>query len=283
MSNTVKLKIILVLIITGFCVPGCCQVTKLSSYETKIIAKGISVYHLNSGPLFSDSQNVLIARLKARAMRKYKLEIAWSDSALKKTSRFGEDAGALVALNGSFFDVEKGGSVAYLESEGKVISRNRNYREKWAKTDSLLNGAIVLNNVGRIRIEKAKNELFYEKSDQERAVLVSGPVLLIDGKKVPMENSAFVHKRHPRTCLCETSDKSLLFIAIDGRNEKALGMNLEEAQQFLLQIDCKNAINLDGGGSTTLWVNDGNKKEILNNPSDKEGERPVSNIILIRK
>jgi exopolysaccharide biosynthesis protein len=110
--------------------------------------------------------------------------------------------------------------------------------------------------------------------------LFSGPVLLIDGQKVPLENSVFVHERHPRSCLCETSDNSILFVAIDGRNENAMGMNLEKTQQFLLKLDCKNAINLDGGGSTTLWVNDGKIMGILNNPSDKEGERPVSNIIL---
>ena len=277
------LIIVLLLIISGINIPCFSQGTGLASYKSQVISKGITMYHLNSGPFFSDKQNVLVVRLDSRALRKYKPGIAWSDSALKKTSRFAEDTRAIVALNGSFFDVEKGGSVAYLESDGKVIARNRNSGEKWAKTDSLLNGAIVLNNSGRLKIEAAKSEQFYEQSNQERAVLVSGPVLLIDGQKVPLENSAFVHKRHPRSCLCETSDKSILFVAIDGRNENALGMNLEETQQFLLKLNCKNAINLDGGGSTTLWVDSGKIKGILNNPSDKEGERPVSNIIFIRK
>jgi exopolysaccharide biosynthesis protein len=277
------LIIVLLLLFSGINIPCFSQETDLASYKSQVISKGIAVYHLNSGPFFSAKQNVLVVRADSRALRKYKAGIAWSDSALKKTSRFAEDTRAIVALNGSFFDVEKGGSVAYLESDGKVIARNRNSGEKWAKTDSLLNGAIVLTNSGRLKIEAAKSEQFYEQSDQERAVLVSGPVLLIDGQKVPLENSAFVHKRHPRSCLCETSDKSILFVAIDGRNENALGMNLEETQLFLLKLNCKNAINLDGGGSTTLWIDNGKIKGILNNPSDKEGERPVSNIILIKK
>ena len=284
--NLLKIKgliIVLLIIFTGINIPCFSQGTDLSTYKSQIISKGITVYHLKSGPLFADKQNVLVVRINSRALRKYKPGIAWSDSTLKKTSRFAEDTRAIVALNGSFFDVEKGGSVAYLESDGKIIARNRSSGEKWAKTDSLLNGAIVLNNSGRLKIEAAKSEQFYEQSNQESAVLVSGPVLLIDGQKVLLENSAFVHKRHPRSCLCETSDKSILFVAIDGRNENALGMNLEETQQFLQKLNCKNAINLDGGGSTTLWVNDGKTKGILNNPSDKEGERPVSNIILIKK
>jgi len=55
-------------------------------------------------------------------------------------------------------------------------------------------------------------------------------------------------------------------------------MNLKEAQNFLLAIGCVDAINLDGGGSTTLWIKG---EGIINNPSDLFGERPVSNAILI--
>jgi len=284
--KTLNMKIlifVLLLIISGINSKCFSQVNVLESYKSQVISKGIKVYHLNEGPFFSDKQNVVIARLDARFIRKYRLGIAWSDSTLKRTSRFAEDNRAIIALNGSFFDVEKGGSVAYLEAGGKVFARNRSPKEKWAKTDSLLNGAIVINKAGRLKIEEAKSEQFYEQSNREKAVLISGPVLLIDGQKVHLENSAFVHKKHPRSCLCEATDKSILFVAIDGRSENALGMNLEETQQFLLNLSCKNAINLDGGGSTTLWVNDGKIKGILNHPSDKEGERPVSNIILINK
>jgi exopolysaccharide biosynthesis protein len=251
--------------------------------QSQLNSPGINIYHLNSGHYFSDKQNVLVVKLEDSSIDDYILDIAWSDTVLMKTSRFAKDANAIIALNGSFFDVEKGGSVAYLESDGQVISRNRNPTEKWAKTDSLLNGAIVLDTSGHLKIEAAKSELFYEQSHSEKAVLFSGPILLVAGEKVKLENSAFVHKRHPRSCLCITDDNSILFIAIDGRNENALGLSLEETQRLLLSLDCKNAINLDGGGSTTLWANDGKMESILNNPSDKEGERPVSNIILIRK
>ena len=262
---------------------GICQVIDLTKYQSPFNAEGIAIYHLNSDSLFTDKQNVVVAELKSEAFSKYKLQIAYSDSALKQTSRFGEDAKALVALNGSFFDVEKGGSVAYLESDGKIIARNRNSKAKWGKTDSLMNGAIILDYAGNLKIEIAKPASFYEHSNQEKTVLVSGPILLVDGEIWPLENSGFVTKRHPRSCLCETNGNSILLIAIDGRSGVALGMNLKELQRFLLRLNCRDAINLDGGGSTTLWVNDGNEKRILNIPSDKAGERPVANIILIKK
>lgn len=57
-------------------------------------------------------------------------------------------------------------------------------------------------------------------------------------------------------------------------------MNLFEAQQFLLSIGCIDAINLDGGGSTTMWTN---SRGVVNYPNDGGEERPVSNVLLIIK
>ena len=87
----------------------------------------------------------------------------------------------------------------------------------------------------------------------------------------------FINSQHPRTCLC-ISKKSIVFITIDGRKKEAEGMNLIEAQKFLLKIGCIDAINLDGGGSTTMWTKN---KGVVNFPSDELGERPVSNALLI--
>ena len=241
----------------------------------------ITIYRLNADSLVQEKQNIVVAECKKEALRQHKISIAFSDSALHKTSTFGENAKAQVAINGGFFDVEKGGSVAYLESDGKIIARTRNSKEKWAKTDSLLNGAVVIDLRGNLKIERAKSVGFYAQSKQEKAVMVAGPILLVEGKIMQLANSDFVKKRHPRSCLCETTDQSILFIVIDGRSEAANGMNLYELQRFLIKLKCKDAINLDGGGSTTLWINDGTEKRILNHPSDKMGERPVSNIIYI--
>ena len=68
-------------------------------------------------------------------------------------------------------------------------------------------------------------------------------------------------------------------ITVDGRSEDAAGMSLYELQAFLQTKDCLEAINLDGGGSTTMWVKD---KGVVNHPSDKTGERKVANVIIIK-
>lgn len=282
MERNNKIFTLIIITIFGVVLSCKCQTISLSKYQVPFSAKGILLYRLNSDTLFGEKQNVIVAEIKRKALRKNKLVIAYADSSLKQTSKFAEENNAVVALNGGFFNVEKGGSVAYLESHGKVIARKKSPKEKWAKTDSLLNGAIIIDNSGKLKIEVAKSESYYENSAQEKEVLVSGPALLAKGQKLELENSAFVHKKHPRTCMCTTETGSILLIAIDGRSEVAAGMNLKEVQEFLLRLQCRDAINLDGGGSTTLWVNDGKQKGILNQPSDKEGERPVANVILIR-
>jgi exopolysaccharide biosynthesis protein len=56
-------------------------------------------------------------------------------------------------------------------------------------------------------------------------------------------------------------------------------MNFQEMAEFLLSIGAWNAVNLDGGGSTTMVING----KVVNSPSDKTGERPVANILIVVK
>lgn len=210
--NKIRFKYLLPVILLGISFAVSAQVINLPNFRMPFTAKHVFLYRLNADTLFGEKQNVIVAEIKKDVtLSGNKLAIAFADSALKQTSIFAKENKALVALNGGFFNVEKGGSVSYLESAGKVIARNRKPKEKWAKTDSLLNGAIVLDYKGNLKIEVAKSESFYEHSDQEQAVLVSGPALLAGGEKLQLENSEFVKKRHPRTCLCTTQDGDILF------------------------------------------------------------------------
>jgi exopolysaccharide biosynthesis protein len=56
-------------------------------------------------------------------------------------------------------------------------------------------------------------------------------------------------------------------------------MNLKEMTKLLLSLDCVDALNLDGGGSTTLYL----QGKVVNSPSDAARERPVSDAIVIRR
>ncbi len=102
------------------------------------------------------------------------------------------------------------------------------------------------------------------------------PQILTKGKvTIKFPKKDFTLKRHPRTAVGFSRDeKQVLWMVVDGRQPGySLGMTLPELAAFLKEHGAYNAINLDGGGSTTLII--GGK--IANHPSDAAGERPVAN------
>jgi exopolysaccharide biosynthesis protein len=141
------------------------------------------------------------------------------------------------------------------------------------------NGALVLFGAGSLRIEPAQNDEYYEKSTSETAVMVAGPLLIHRSVPQPLPDVSFTRDRNPRTCIGIT-DKFYILAAIDGRSQSAAGMTLYEAREFFSRLKCTDALNFDGGGSTTMWIEG---KGIVNHPSDREGERPVSDALLILK
>ncbi len=245
--------------------------------ERKISKDSIDFIQIKTDSIFDSNQIISLLIFKKSSFDRFNIKFSYSNSALRTTSSFGQSENAVAAINGSFFDMDSGGSVTYFEINDSVISRAKNPNLKWGIPDSVINGAIVITNDFRIIIQQANSDQFYEVSKQESAVLVSGPLLIFNSEIMKLPNMKFVNNRHPRTCMC-MSKESVVFITIDGRNKEAEGMSLIEAQTFLLNIGCVDAINLDGGGSTTMWIQD---KGIVNFPSDKLGERPVSNAILI--
>ncbi len=112
-----------------------------------------------------------------------------------------------------------------------------------------------------------------------------GPRILENGVNISTtgrENEQPVNQsfyRDPRTAVGFTRDTSRIYlVTVDGRSERSRGMTLSELASFLKhQFRVWHALNLDGGGSTTMVVNG----EVMNNPSDPGGERAVGNALLI--
>ncbi|HTK37715.1 MAG TPA: phosphodiester glycosidase family protein [Pyrinomonadaceae bacterium] len=90
-------------------------------------------------------------------------------------------------------------------------------------------------------------------------------------------SKSFVETRHPRTAVAKLKDGKFLMITVDGRSESSGGIGLYDLANYLLELGAVDAMNLDGGGSTTMFL-DG---KVVNHPSDKEGERKISDAILV--
>lgn len=108
-------------------------------------------------------------------------------------------------------------------------------------------------------------------------VISGGPTLVLGGS-IAVDateqgfDANFSGKRHPRSAVGRTKDGDLWWVTIDGRQKLSEGATLEELARVMQRLGCMEAINLDGGGSTTLTV-DG---VTLNRPSDGK-EREVAN------
>lgn len=115
-----------------------------------------------------------------------------------------------------------------------------------------------------------------------KEAISGGPYLIMDGQiYIDQENENFKFPKKdtyaPRTAIGIDNNKKLYLIAVDGRNHGySVGLTLQELAELLKKLDLKDAINLDGGGSTTLVV-DG---KIVNSLSERH-ERKISNALLI--
>jgi exopolysaccharide biosynthesis protein len=138
----------------------------------------------------------------------------------------------------------------------------------------------------RVSFEFASPEGEPEAAWRKMDFIVGGtPLLIRHGERigdygVERIRSNFVEERHPRTAVGIRSDGSWVLVVVDGRNESlSVGMTLAELTDLMLSLDCVDALNLDGGGSSTFYL----YGQVVNHPSDLTGERPVSDAILIKR
>jgi hypothetical protein len=114
-------------------------------------------------------------------------------------------------------------------------------------------------------------------------VIGGGPRLIRAGQRgLPADPgiypSGFAEQRHPRTAVGIRADGRILLVTVDGRQpERSVGMTIAELAALLRELGAVEAINMDGGGSTTMVV----RGRVVNGPSDLTGERPVGDALLV--
>jgi Tol biopolymer transport system component len=107
------------------------------------------------------------------------------------------------------------------------------------------------------------------------------PLLVKDGVRVATACPQSICKRHPRTGIGVTATGRILLVVVDGRRRDSKGVTLKKFANIMLGLHATQALNLDGGGSSTMWVR-GKGKKVMNEPSDGR-QRKVSSAILVRQ
>jgi hypothetical protein len=167
-----------------------------------------------------------------------------------------------------------GGGLA-IPADGAVLSA---YGARAAALDSTADGDTV-----RITLEAAPRR---PAGAGGLSLVVGGwPRILRAGVNVaalaPSEEGTISRNaevRHPRTAVGFSRDSAtLLLVTVDGRAAASVGMTLVELADFMKSLGAWNALNFDGGGSTTMVI--GGK--VVNTPSDRTGEREVGSALLL--
>jgi hypothetical protein len=194
----------------------------------------------------------------------------------------GDGAEAVLDRRGHVIDVR-------LQRGGELPAGGSSVQATGVLVDDLLAIATV---GSELRVESALvNEAGEEVDTSFRESIVNGgPELVRDGQLYvtaaadgfvhpanPSFFYGFVHKRNPRTFAGVDPHGRAVLVTSDGRDTDTFGLSIAETAAVAQALGLEDALNLDGGGSTTMVV-DG---QVVNDPSDATGERPVGDVLLI--
>ena len=234
--------------------------------------------------LFASNQQIFV--LEIPDTLGYTLKFA-HEPRRTKTSEMALKHGAVAAVNGSFFDMDQHFPVCYLRIGSVNLGENTPGKDtvnrKYYQYGTLcLSGDSVF-------ILKTGSARRWEENLPYPDIMTSGPLLIWhDTLQYLRDDRTFVTNRHNRTAVGVRDDGTVLLLVADGRHKEAEGLSLPELQQIFRWLGCRDALNLDGGGSTTMWLNTSDYQGVMNYPSDNgrfdhEGERGVSNAVMIIK
>lgn len=117
--------------------------------------------------------------------------------------------------------------------------------------------------------------------DNVNHIISGGPYLVKKGQvfvDMTEQKLGSIGGRNPRTAVGYTADNNLIIVTVDGRESSSIGMTLTELANFMKSLGCYNAMNLDGGGSTVLYING----RVVNHPQ-VQGGIALSNALTLNK
>jgi exopolysaccharide biosynthesis protein len=279
--NRIKIFQLMVLLVVSQ--PLMSQIKGFSkiNWESERVVPGLTWKSTHS--MIEDSAlqniNVLIVDLRSR-----KISLLYNPSENIKTSKQASSANALASVNAGFFNIKDGGSATYIKTEGKIVDTDT--AKKWLRNKNMT-GSLLIDSKGHLSIIASMPNVYYDSHFEFPEVLVTGPLLLARHKKLVLSPTSLVITKHPRTCVGVINKHKVVLVTLDGRTSDAQGMTLYKLADLMLSLGCREAVNLDGGGSTTMWLKDKPFGGVVNMPCDNkkfdhEGERAVSDILIIR-
>lgn len=180
------------------------------------------------------------------------------------------DKKIVCAINGGFFDTR--GTTEHL---GTYVDEGKYYKSPMTNFIDF-----IYYSDGTTEIKKIKDLKEVAELQPLTNWVIGTSWSLIQNGNINLENANKIgHSKfkHPRTLLGQREDGTWIFVVVEGRGKnKSVGITAEESAIIMKELDCFNAVNLDGGGSSEMIV-DG---KIVNEPSDGV-ERFVGSAIVV--
>lgn len=166
-------------------------------------------------------------------------------------------------------------------SDGKIIETSSTSRLAIPQ-----NGFVIVGPAQKLDQIKDEKEIKFEvltipNWDNVNHIISGGPYLVKNGQvyvDISEQKLGAIGGRNPRTAIGYTADNNFIIVTVDGREKASVGMTLFELANLMKSIGCYNAMNLDGGGSTVLYVNG----RVVNHPQ-VQGGIALSNALTLNK
>jgi exopolysaccharide biosynthesis protein len=251
------------------------------------IADGIELQRLDDPSLLNPAGPVAVQALKLDP-RKVTLEIGVAGDtppARETVTAIAARTGALAAVNAGFFVLADGRPAGLLKVRGQLLRGSTRARGAVAFLERRGQTLLLFDRVTAEReSRKYQTRLGSSSTDWGRAghAIAGAGLLLLNGRTIDDwadENisAGFDTTRHPRTMIGDDGT-AIWLVTIDGRQPAlSLGMSFTELQGLAKRLGLRAALNLDGGGSTTMVV----RGAVVNHPSDQTGPRAVSDAIVV--
>ena len=228
----------------------------------------IELYKIADNPKYQGYYLIIKDPTRVKIGVSSKLEIEG-----ETTSQIAENNGAIAAINGGAFidktSVEWTGTGAFPDgivySDGKKVWNSLDENSKTDLFGITKDGVLIAG-------KYSENQL---KELEVQEALSFGPSLVINGKKTDITVDGGIA---PRTAIGQRKDGAIILMVIDGRSLTSLGATYKEVQEVIYKLGAINAINLDGGKSTTMYY-DG---EVRNTPSNSMGERTIPTAVIVK-
>lgn len=239
-------------------------VTEIDSYSDENFSINIQEYDYLDTKVYVADINLKSAQYLKTAFAKDK----FGKNIVDLTSQTAKNHNAVFAINGDYYGAQE---------SGYVIRNGILYRGTSDDRDIMCiypDGDMTFYKAG----EKTAEELMQENIWQ---CLTFGPGLVKDGEIVVStdEEVAIASPSNPRTCVGVYEKNHFAFVVSDGRTDESRGLTLYELATFIKKFGVRNAYNLDGGGSSTMWF----QGKIINKPTTFGDimERGISDIVYI--